>query len=126
MYRIPFVAAACAAVLALAASPAFADSFPGPSPNCEAGQGRAADAALGRGDFDAFMFHLGKLQGCFLGEPPGPPLKTSPPRCESGQGQAADAALKRGDLDAFLFRVGKLQGCFLGEPVGAPLNPVGP
>src|SRR3954447_13048942 len=124
MHRIPFAAAACSAALALVASPAFADPSTGPPPNCEAGQGQAADAALARGDVEAFVFHLGKLEGCFLGEPPGPPLKTNPPRCESGQGQAADAALGRGDFDAFLFHLGKLEGCFLGEPPGPPLTPL--
>ena len=122
MHRRWVASAACAAGLLLfAPCTALADPVAGSAPNCEAGQGQAADEALQRGDFDAFLFHLGKLEGCFLGQPPGPPLKTSPPRCESGQGQAADEALRRGDFDAFLFHLGKLEGCFLGQPPGPPL-----
>jgi hypothetical protein len=121
MNRIVLAATGCAVGLVLATSPALADPAAGPPPNCEDGQGRAADAALARADLDAFLFHLGKLEGCFLGEPPGPPIRTNPPRCEGGQGQAADAALARGDVDAFLFHLGKLEGCFLGEPPGPPL-----
>jgi hypothetical protein len=121
MLRMSLAAIACFAILAVTASSARADASAGVAPNCEAGQGQAADAALARGDSDAFLFHLGKLESCFLGQPPGPPLMTNPPRCESGQGQAADEALTRGDFDAFLLHLGKLESCFLGEPPGAPL-----
>jgi hypothetical protein len=44
------------------------------APRCELGQGRAAQAALERGDLAMYMFHLGALFNCFTGESPGPPL----------------------------------------------------
>ena len=40
------------------------------APRCEIGQGNAAQAALERGDLDKYMFHLGTLFNCFVGEPP--------------------------------------------------------
>jgi hypothetical protein len=43
-------------------------------PRCEAGQSQAAQQALERGDFDQYLFHLGALENCFLGDSPGPPL----------------------------------------------------
>jgi hypothetical protein len=43
-------------------------------PRCEIGHGEAAQRALERGDLDQYMFHLGALQHCFLGQPAGPPL----------------------------------------------------
>jgi hypothetical protein len=44
------------------------------TPRCELGHGEAAQRALERGDLEQYMFHLGALFRCFLGEPPGPPL----------------------------------------------------
>jgi hypothetical protein len=44
------------------------------APRCERGHGEAAQQALERGDLDQYMAHLGAIQHCFLGEPPGPPL----------------------------------------------------
>jgi hypothetical protein len=44
------------------------------TPRCEIGHGQAAQEALERGDLDQYLFHLGALFNCFLGEPPGPPL----------------------------------------------------
>jgi hypothetical protein len=43
-------------------------------PRCEIGHGEAAQQALERGDLAQYMAHLGAIQHCFLGEPPGPPL----------------------------------------------------
>jgi hypothetical protein len=44
------------------------------TPRCEQGHGEAAQRALERGDLDQYMFHLGALFNCFLGEPAGRPL----------------------------------------------------
>jgi hypothetical protein len=43
------------------------------TPRCEIGQGQAAQQALARGDLEQYMFHLGILFSCFIGEG-GPPL----------------------------------------------------
>jgi hypothetical protein len=43
-------------------------------PRCEVGQGNSAQQALERGDLDKYIFHLGALANCFIGESPGPPL----------------------------------------------------
>ena len=44
------------------------------APRCEQGHEEAAQRALERGDLEQYMFHLGALFNCFLGESPGPPL----------------------------------------------------
>jgi hypothetical protein len=44
------------------------------APRCEVGQEQAAQQALARGDLDQYLFHLGVLFACFLGQSPGPPL----------------------------------------------------
>ena len=44
-----------------------------PPPRCEVGHGQAAQQALERGDLAMYLFHLGALFRCFIGESPGPP-----------------------------------------------------
>jgi hypothetical protein len=44
------------------------------TPRCEQGHDEAAQGALERGDLDQYLFHLGALFHCFIGEPVGPPL----------------------------------------------------
>ena len=44
-------------------------------PRCEVGHLEAAQQALARGDANLYMFHLGALFRCSIGEPPGPPLE---------------------------------------------------
>jgi hypothetical protein len=43
-------------------------------PRCEVGHLEAAQQALEHGDLNLYMFHLGALFRCSIGEPPGPPL----------------------------------------------------
>src|SRR5206468_2474987 len=108
--RAAVAAGLASAVLAAAAGAASADPPPDGSspPNCENGQSHAwandPQGDLSRG---------GKLESCFIGEPPASEPLGTPPRCENGQSHAW-ANDPQGDLS----HGGKLESCFIGEPPG--------